>query len=126
MSTSWIPWCIVEILSFIKDVRAILNSKELKNRVFESRKDGLGEGLVSRGRIGKKNNDRKCQFKSKSKFKGNNKCFNCNKLILESILRNILCGIIEWFSFICGCRHCWSNHVKISYTFVWIVLFSYS
>ena len=44
----------------IKDVRATMNSKELKKMVFEHRKKKRSiEGLLARGRIEKKNNDRK-------------------------------------------------------------------
>ena len=61
----------------IKDVRVALNSNELKKMVFESREDDLGEGLVARERTRKKNNSRKgC---SRSKSKGNNKCFKSKK-----------------------------------------------
>ena len=61
----------------VEDVRVALNSKESKKMVFESREDDLGEGLVARERTRKKNNSRKgC---SRSKSKGNNKCFKCKK-----------------------------------------------
>ena len=61
----------------IKDVRAALNLRELKKRVFESREEDSGEGLVARVRTRKKNNGRKGQSKLKSK--GNNKCFKHEK-----------------------------------------------
>ena len=62
---------------YIENVRAALNSRELKNKVFKSREDDSSEGLVVKGRTLKKNNDRKGQSRSKSK--GNKKCFKCNK-----------------------------------------------
>ena len=34
----------------IKDVRVALNSRELKKRVFKSRQDDSGEGLMAKGR----------------------------------------------------------------------------
>ena len=43
----------------IKDVRAILNSRELKKRMSESKEDDSGEDLVARARTRKKNNGRR-------------------------------------------------------------------
>lgn len=63
----------------LEGVRAALNSKELKKRVSESRENRLDEGLVARGRAWKKNNGKSSQSRSKSKFRGNNNYFNCNK-----------------------------------------------
>ena len=51
----------------IKDVRAILNLRELKKRMSESREDDSGEGLVARARTTKKNNGRRGRSRSKSK-----------------------------------------------------------
>ena len=61
----------------IEDVREALNLRELKKRVSESRKDDFDEGLMTRGRTGKKNNGRRGQ--SRSKYKRNNKCFKYKK-----------------------------------------------
>ena len=43
---------------FIRDVKATLNSKDLKKMV-SGREDGSGEGLMARGRTWKKNNDKR-------------------------------------------------------------------
>ena len=45
-------------------------------------------------------------------------------VVSSSILCHIFYGIMKWFSFIheCSC-HVWLNHVKISWTIVWIILF---
>ena len=51
----------------IKDVRAILNLRELKKRMSESREDDSGEGLVARARTTKRNNGRRGRSRSKSK-----------------------------------------------------------
>ena len=69
---------MVEIY-FIEDARAILKAKELKKRVFGSKEESSCATLMPRGRLRKKNNDKKYLSKFKSKFKRNNKCFNCNK-----------------------------------------------
>ena len=46
----------------IKDVRATLNSRELKNKVFESKEDDSSKGLMARKRTWKKNNDRRGHY----------------------------------------------------------------
>ena len=43
----------------IKDLRAFLNSKELKERLLETRENDSGESLVARGRTWKKNNSKR-------------------------------------------------------------------
>ena len=60
--------------------------KELKKKVSMSKEESSSEVLVTRGRSGKKNNCRKNHSWSKSKSKGNNKCFNWNKK--EYYMRN--------------------------------------
>ena len=50
----------------IKDVRATLNSRELKNKVFESKEDDSGKGLMARKRTWKKNNDRRGHYLDQS------------------------------------------------------------
>ena len=52
-------------------------------------------------------------------------CFQNSIVSFGFILCNILYGIVEIFSLICGCRYGWTNHVKTLCTFVWIVLSLY-
>ena len=47
--------------------------------VSESSEESLGEGLIVRGRAITKKMAKKGWYTSKSKFRQNNKCFNCNK-----------------------------------------------
>ena len=57
-SSLWIMMYGTYTLS-IKDLRAFLNSKELKERLLETRENDLGESLVARRRTWKKNNSKK-------------------------------------------------------------------
>lgn len=56
-----------DILS-IEDIKATLNSKELKKKMFGSIEKNPDEGLVARRRIGKKDHDRISQSRFKLKY----------------------------------------------------------
>lgn len=56
-----------DILS-IEDIKATLNSKELKKKIFGSTEKNSDEGLVARRRIGKKDHGRIAQSRFKSKY----------------------------------------------------------
>ncbi|KAL5820776.1 hypothetical protein ACOSQ3_022658 [Xanthoceras sorbifolium] len=63
----------------IEEVKASLNSKELKKKVLESKFKGSAEGLVIRGRTEKKGST-SGRGRSRSKFKPTKqKCFYCHK-----------------------------------------------
>ena len=63
----------------MKDDGVALNSKELKKMISKSIKQGLVDELVVKGRIEKKNHDRRGLPKSKLILKANDKSFNCKK-----------------------------------------------
>jgi hypothetical protein len=63
----------------VEDVKAALNSKELKKKVSEDVAESSGEGLVVRGRLGQKSSS-SSRGKSKSQFRKKNlRCFVCDK-----------------------------------------------
>ena len=69
-----------------KDVRATLNSRELKKKVSESREDDLGKGLMARGRTWKKNNDRRGRYLDQSPRETTNVSSARKKGIMQKIV----------------------------------------
>lgn len=65
----------------MEEVKAALNSKQLKKRVSKGINEGSVDSFVVRGRTDKRNHDGgRGRSKSKSKFKPRKyKCFQCHK-----------------------------------------------
>jgi len=77
-----ILWSFIDILLYkrdsliLKDVKAFLNSRELKKWGVDGHDDDHEEGLIMRGIINNKGSSNGGMFKSKSKSR-KIKCFEC-------------------------------------------------
>ena len=121
----------------IEDIRATLNSKELKKRVFENREENLGKGLVAKRKTRKKNSGWKSRSRSKLKSRGNNKCFYCNKekasnfgdtliaeenLDIADVLSVTISNLGDEWIFYSRCLSCLLIRISLVPTNLWMIL----